>query len=470
MPLSARLILGASGMIIAVSAAALSSAYLTLSSSLRDRDRSEIRAQLDDLSGAYSQGGLAALRADLAQGSPEDAAFLVRLDQPGSRGPFESLPPRAGDFDLARLRGRTPPGSWIVLPGRGGEESLEVLSLRLKDGALLQVGRSDASRQDVLERFRWIAASLFFPAVGLSLVLGWLLASRALSPIRHLREALESVSAGKSGSRVPAGPGADELERLGVLFNRMLERIEALLSAMKGSLDAVAHDLRTPITRLRARAEDALASNADFPECRRALADCVEEADRVAGMLTTLMDISEAESGALSLKLESVDLLELARETAELYGCVAEEKGVSLRCRGGPARAVCDRNRLRQALANLVDNAVKYTAAGGLVELETSTRDGEAVVAVRDSGAGIPPEDVPRVWDRLFRGEGARAQRGLGLGLSLVRAVVSAHGGRVEVSSASGKGSLFTLLLKEASAEPAALPLEAGRPRAITET
>jgi signal transduction histidine kinase len=170
-------------------------------------------------------------------------------------------------------------------------------------------------------------------------------------------------------------------------------------------------------------------------------------------MMTTLMDITEAETGAMRLDKHVEDLAAIAREAVDLYDLVSSERGVHIVTRLAPdVRVLVDRARIRQVCANLIDNAIKYTAPGGRVEVTVSGDETTAIVSVADTGMGVPPLDRPRVWDRLYRGDQSRTERGLGLGLSLVKAVVEAHGGEVVLRSDVGVGSTFEVRLRRASA------------------
>ena len=282
-------------------------------------------------------------------------------------------------------------------------------------------------------------------------VMGGLLITRStLQPINELIHVVqEIIRTGRTHARVPSrGPTGDTVDELVTLVNTMLDRITGLIQAMGESLDNVAHDLRTPMARLRGMAERALQSG-DPAAARDALADCLEESERILSMLNTLMDISEAETGVLRLAREPVDLRALIEEVVELYEDVADVKHVTVTFDPGEAVVVNGaRDRLRQVFANLLDNAIKYTPEHGSVRIAAAREpDGHAVVTVTDTGTGISAQDLPRIWDRLYRADPSRSERGLGLGLSLVKAYVAAHGGTVEARSEPDRGSVFTVRL-----------------------
>jgi signal transduction histidine kinase len=249
---------------------------------------------------------------------------------------------------------------------------------------------------------------------------------------------------------VPIRHSRDPLDDLGARVNEMLGRIQSLVLGMRGALDNVAHDLRTPLTRFRNVAETALVAG-DADAARDALAHALEEADRVSASLTALMDISEAETGTMALTRESVGLAGVVDEALSLYADEADDKAIALRSNvPRDLHVIGDRTRVRQVLANLIENAVKYTGRNGHIDIEASAKDGFVTLTVRDTGMGIDPVHMPHIWDRLYRADSSRTTRGLGLGLSLVKAVVEAHGGHVGVSSTPGQGSTFSVSLPAA--------------------
>jgi len=287
------------------------------------------------------------------------------------------------------------------------------------------------------------------PILLLSVAGGALLSVRALRPLRGLIHTLHAIIAtGALATRASVPGTEDEVAELSRLFNTMLGRISLLISGMQSTLDNVAHDLRTPMTRLRGMAEVVLHTETSETALREALANCIEESDRILTMLNTLMDISEAEHGAMRLEKEPVSACDLITQAVELYHDVADDKAIQLATSVPPELSFsADRNRMLQVLTNLLDNAIKYTACGGQVTLTATRDDQHIVLTVTDTGVGIPPEDLPHIWDRLYRGDTSRSQRGLGLGLSLVKAIVQAHHGEVAVSSQLGRGARFSLTL-----------------------
>jgi signal transduction histidine kinase len=448
-----RLALWYFALFVAGSAVILLLAYALLAVSLRARDREVIQSTLVRYARAYERGGLrtlnAAVTSDRDTGRYEP--LFVRVLAGGQSAVFFNMPGDWSNFDPAELSSPALTGgqAWAEISAAESDERLEVATARLPDGTLFQIGKSTRSRDEILGRFRSVALLLLGAVVLAGLAGGRMLTWSALRPLRELTRTVQSIlQTGQTHARVPVPPIRDALAELGVLINLMLDRIESLISGMRGSLDNVAHDLRTPVTRLRARAETALRESRSPDEYREALADCLEEADRVMTMLDTLMDIAEAETGAMRLKIEPIDLVAIARSAVDLYADLAEDKQVTIEISAPDQLPVsADRARLTQALANLLDNAVKYTPAGGKVRVAVTSTAKEATIEVSDTGIGISAEELPRIWDRLFRGDRSRSQRGLGLGLSLVRAIIEAHQGTIDVQSKPGEGSTFIVRL-----------------------
>jgi signal transduction histidine kinase len=423
--------------------------YGLLASSLEARDHAVIQSTLREYAEHYRTGGFPELAnaLEIERRSGQREQLFVRVVGPFQDVLLYSLPEAWGAFDLSELGGVTD-DIWGQVRARDRNAVLEVATLPLGGGTVLQVGKTSESRDDLLQNFRRVLMLGATAALGIGLVGGLLLTQSTLKPLRDLRDTVQRIlQTGQTDDRVQLSGSEDAVDELSALFNAMLARITSLIHGMRNALDHVAHDLRTPMTRLRVTAEGALAAN-DPAKYREALSDCLEESDRVLSMLTTLMDISEAETGTMRLNMSEVNVAQAVEETVELYEDLAEDAGISLSTNVPESLVVhADRDRLRQALANLADNAIKYTLKDGRVEIEAAREGDQVAIRVRDTGVGIAERDLPRIWDRLYRGDQSRATRGLGLGLSVVRAYAQAQGGSVEVNSRPGQGSTFTLRL-----------------------
>ncbi|MEA2658151.1 MAG: hypothetical protein QOF64_736 [Candidatus Binatota bacterium] len=423
--------------------------YFYLFSAVRD-DRKIIQSMLKHFSAVANEHGVDAIgRSTIVKYSKSSRnAVVIRIVDSNGEVRFQSNPEIWKEFQSA-YRTWSTVGAWQYVPSSQDRDVLQLMTARLPGEYLLQVGKEIQDRKEILEHYRDTMIGVTSGIILIGLAGGAFLAFRAMRPVRHLSQVIQSiVLTGYVNARVPESGRGDEMEDLTRLFNQMLGRIEALIVGMKEALDNVAHDLRTPLTRLRGAAEVALQGNPTSEQYREALANSLEESDRVLSLLNSLMDISEAETGTMRLQSEKLNLFKMLGEIAELYQYVAEEKNVSISVDGSPDMVItADGKRMRQVFTNLLDNAIKYNLSGGEVVIKARQDPARTIITFEDTGVSIASEEVDKIWDRLYRGDKSRSQPGLGLGLSLVRAVVRAHHGTVEVESTNGKGSTFTVVL-----------------------
>jgi len=434
-------------------------AYVFLNQTLQRDDHRAVKAQLREAHLHYSEGGIPAVTALVksefvkSKKFRQKSHFFFRFAQANNNTIKILFSHQWAEFNLAELETIHPEaGQWIkVAPkDRSSNFRLEVISRQLADGTWLQVGMSTESRYRVLSNFleTFLYVLIFLLLTGF--LGGYLLSRRALSPIRHLIQTVKSIEKGQMDARVPATATNDELGELVSLFNEMLARIETLIQGMKDSLDNVAHELRTPMTRMHNIAEKAL-NPRETEQPIEALEDFVEESDRILKMLNSLMDISEAETGVMKLDRTEFRIKDLIEPVAEVYSYVAEEKGLAIRLEINENFSIrADFNRISQVLANLLDNAIKYTPPNNSSIIVRAWQAGsEAITSISDSGKGISETELPKIWDRLYRGGKSRGKgrKGIGLGLAQVQAILKAHNGRVEVASQPDTGSTFTVRL-----------------------
>lgn len=393
--------------------------------------RQVVQAELTGLADNYRSGGLAGLTAAIERrsgprGSPDGVYLLT-----GPRGR-----PIAGN--LAEWPEDVTPGSgWITLDlyrtDEGRNAAVSAASLRLDRGERLLVGRDAAARR-AFER-RLVEALLWALGLmaGLALLIGWLLSRLVLGRISEVAGTAETIVSGHMDRRVPLRGTGDEFDRLAATLNAMLDRIEGLVAEMRMVTDSVAHDLRSPLTRLRGHVEQALGTH-DAAVREGLLARALEEADHVLSSFTGLLDIARAEAGMGREQFERVDLSDLAADMADLFAPVAEERGIEIDPDAAPAVIEGHPQLLAQAVSNLMENALAHAPAGSRIALRVATGPEGPSLTVADHGPGVPEAERARVLEPFVRRDHSRGGTGTGLGLSLVAAVARLHGARLELS------------------------------------
>ena len=396
---------------------------------------SSIRAEIMTFAGEYQQSGLPGLLEAIDRRSSIESDHVYLFTNPLGRrlaGNLSALPVAA-----------TGHSGWIdfsyAVEASGGLErrAARAYYSEIGDGYRVVIGRDVAE----LRQFGGIIRTTLLWAVVIALVLGLtggVLTSRNfLRRIDQITGTSRTIIAGDLTERMPVSGTGDELDRLASNLNAMLDQIERLMSGMQEISTNVAHDLRTPLSRLKARAEDALRSGSTADH-RQALEQVLEETDKLLATFNALLAIARAEAGQVGEGLQPVDASEVVREVAELYEPSVEEAGGSITVSiDGPHWVAADRELLAQALANLIDNALKYGAGNGAgpdIAVSAGSVDSEVAIEVADRGPGISEPDRERVKQRFVRLEPSRSRPGSGLGLSLVSGLMKMHRGRLELS------------------------------------
>jgi heavy metal sensor kinase len=358
---------------------------------------------------------------------------------------------REGCLDLFPAPGETDhPRSWKAPNGRHYRLHSAVVSTP-GHGYRVTVAIDEAPIHRLLDLLAIIEIVGVPAAILLALIGGYLLAGRVLAPVSAITAKAREITAERLSERLPVENPDDEFGSLATVFNRTFARLEDSFERMRRFTADASHELRTPLTAIRSVGEVGLRRNSDADSCRETIASMLEEADRLTRLVDSLMTLSRADSGAISVQRQAVELNLLAADVIDCMQVLAEEKGqeLSLDARE-PVVAEVDPAILRQALINLVDNAVKYTPANGRIRVAVRRASaGESVIEVIDNGSGIPKEHQANIFDRFYRVDKGRSREtgGVGLGLAIARWAVEANGGRIEVESEEGKGSTFRIIL-----------------------
>ena len=372
---------------------------------------------------------------------PTGHTFFLHLPEDQDRGKFDLL--TVDKFLQNKIKNKT--DYWSNIPSKDGDEdAIELKSMYLPNGFQLSVGASTDERDEILEKLRQIFFIILVPLLFISGFGSIIIAQKILRPLQNLATAISEIKSGRLFSRVPLPLIKDELFDLSQTFNEMAGQVENLVIAIKDTVDNIAHDLKTPLTRMRISSEMALQKNTQ-PDLQEAAVECIENCDSMLLMVQSVLEMAQLNAKTANLNRSDFDISKLVNEVVDLYFFVAEEKYIKIEVNVPSLNLFADRLRIKQVLANLLDNAIKYSGLNTIVKITADEAEQNIVFVVSDHGVGISQHDIPRIWERLFRADKSRHEPGLGLGLSLVKAYVEAHGGRVSVYSDINQGSEFEI-------------------------
>ncbi|UOF00871.1 sensor histidine kinase [Bdellovibrio reynosensis] len=459
--ISTKLTLAYSLVLILSSTIIFSFLYFQIYSTFEDQELALLGANLAEYSSRVESQGTKNLE-DYFKKVPNDDhdhALLVALLSP--RGELLFIhEPEAHVFkiDIDALRtevlNQTNNTFHFTIAEEGADTPIFVLGKQLKDGNYLAVSKSTVAMGQQLRNIQRVFWWILFPVALVGFLGGLFLSNKTLTPVRELLTSMKKIESGSLSTRVPIGGGDDELEELKILNNKMLDKIEGLVNGLREAFDHLAHDIRTPVTRLRGRAELALMADSDADTYREALQSCFENSDKILNFLQVLTDITEAENRSKKLKLEKKFISDLVNEIMDLYEMAFEEKNIKvIKKLDSHDWAMVDARLISRVIANLLDNAHKYTPEGGEVTIETINQTENVILRVTDTGPGISPDEHTMIWQKLYRSDKSRTEYGMGLGLTFVKAVVEAHDGKASVKSPvkDGRGTEFEILLQKMS-------------------
>jgi heavy metal sensor kinase len=387
-------------------------------------------------------------------GEPPDKLRL----SPGEQSLFEGGNSNAYYFVLWRrdgvemLRSKSAPAS-ISRPARGFQSGVRVRGdLReLYDytppGECILVGCNLTGEFAEMRRLSWLLLSAGGAVLLLGLAGGWWFSTRAISPIEDISKAAGRISQGDLSQRINVADTDNELGRLAGVLNSTFARLETAFGQQRQFSADAAHELRTPVSVMLTQTQTALNRERTPAEYRQTLEACQRAAQRMRGLIESLLALARLDAGQEQFKRLKVDLAQVARDSAEMVQPLADERGIKLSLDLSPLPCIGDSERLGQVISNLLTNAIEYNKPNGEVTLRTEANNGTVTLIVSDTGKGIAPEDLPRVFERFYRADQSRTGSHTGLGLAICKAIVEAHGGSLEVSSELCAGTTFTVRL-----------------------
>ena len=428
--------------------------FLMISSISREYTDRELLAELSEFSSLLKLKGMDAVRTEIKIEAESEGVnrFFLRLLTPNGdvlvSSDMSSWKNSDADRTILKRLTSDKDYSFKTLAISGRPHKVRILYGAMGSDIILQMGVSLSENEQFLGLLRELIATIVVVFTFFAAVIGLFMARRALSGVKEVTQAAQEISSNTLERRVSVQGGGVEIEKLAATFNSMLDRINLLITSMGEITDNIAHDLKSPITRMRGIAEMTLTTGKSADDFEAMAADIIEECDRLLEMINTMLMISEAEAGTAKLQKRPVDISRVVQEACELFLPIAEDKEISLD-HEIPAgyRISGDVQRIQRMVANLLDNALKYTRSGGAVTVSLSGDEKQVVVSFRDNGVGISKDDLPHIFDRFYRCDQSRSQTGSGLGLSLALAIARSHGGNITAMSSPKNGTIFSITL-----------------------
>lgn len=432
--------------------AALLALYVYLDTILNDRMDVDLREDIAEFQELLTDDGLDKVISEIEReinSSDETEVFLRLLDGQGKVVFSSDVSEWEGlDAITTLIVQKDPVPSLPVLetvefPNQ--EYPARIILGRIGPDIVLQIGETLEKKEEIMELLFMVFAGMVFLGIPVASGVGWLIARKAVCGIEEVSRAAKDIERGHLDRQVTVKAQEEEIQTLMDTFNAMAARIQVLIREMREMTDNIAHDLRSPLARIRAMSEVALTENDSTKGYKNAAMDTIKECDRLMHLINTTLDMAEVDAGVNNRVKEPINLSQLIADLCELFEPVAEEKHITLTVKlEQNCQIIGDKHNLQRMVANLLDNAMKYTPAEGEISIELARLSHEFCLTITDTGVGIPLSDQHRVFDRFFRCDHSRSQEGCGLGLSFARSVARSHGGDITVTSEPSKGSVFS--------------------------
>lgn len=427
--------------------------FLSILRTLTIQDHKDLELKLSELEIIYNNGGLRALKDEIEFNKllNRDRPFFVRIADYENQTLLSTVPTTWKDFQFENLE-QIPLSRFksiyaVSSPER--EFEIEIITRSVDDKYYFQVGGSTRVRKEILEHALQIFFVLIIPTIIILIIWIAIFTSRLLRPISTMISFVQQiVKSGDYNKTLKFETNIAEIEELISIFNKMLKKAQSLINRLRNVLDSLAHDIRTPVTKIRATAELALEKPEDKLQTQKSLAVCIEECSKLIHFTKAVLELSEVEYGIVEITKKEIDIIALVQEVVEVYKFIAEKKEIHIEMIAPPRLFIdLDEVRFKQAINNILDNAVKYSPKKTKITMKIENSEDSVHVILRDQGIGISKERLGHIWDRSYSYDPEKENNGYGLGLHIAKVFIEAHNGEITINSKEGEGSCFTIRL-----------------------